>query len=219
MKGTTSVQSTVLTTLLSRALAVMSVLLLVSLASCGKGEVAPATEVAAEAEAEAAAAAEPRVEAAAIALAPPTTIQVGLCQGSEDDCQPCSVGSVEGLSFRTPGGGSATRQTVQCSKGSAPRCQDQARIGWRFNLPPNRYYRVEFAYDPDTAKYTEDPNRPFADVYGATTLNVEGPSFTVLSQAPSEAGRTWPYSVHVYDTSDGEETLLACADPEILIDP
>ena len=151
-------------------------------------------------------------------VSPPARIQVQTCSGGEG-CQPCSQAGIAGLSFRTPGNAPATRQRVSCGTTGGPRCQDQARVEWMFQgLSAGEYYFVRLAYDPDTAKYPS-PTYPFADVYGEIADNAQGPTFTVLSPAPAEDEKVWPYSVHLYGTTGGGMDLVACADPEIVIDP
>lgn len=155
------------------------------------------------------------------AQATPTPILVRPCSAG-DDCQPCAEPEVQGLRFQTPGEQAADRQHVRCSKASgAPRCSEGARIEWRFlQLRSGETYRVVVAYDPNTNKYpVPTPPYVFEDVYGTVSGNGSGPTFPVVSPPPTNGQRVWPYSVEVFRTTGGADQLVACADPEIIIDP
>ena len=141
------------------------------------------------------------------------SIQVRTCTDpTADDCQPCSQAGADGLSFRDPQGNSARRVRVSYREGPI--------VQWRFlQLDGRTPYRAVLAYDPDDTK-SPNPEYPFADVYGAFDGTGDGPTFTVSApQAPAEQEKVWPYSVHLYDTTQSPERLVACADPEIIIDP
>ncbi|HVS65532.1 MAG TPA: hypothetical protein VMT85_18745 [Thermoanaerobaculia bacterium] len=149
----------------------------------------------------------------------PRRLHVRTCGPASDgeSCLPCDDESKLGLELREVGGGNADVVRFRCRTPKAgDYCLDrETSLLWSFKKLVNSIeYRGHIEGEDkgdggDTGVYTPDD------------VTEEG-NFTMTSGFPLYPGTSaqWPYRIDLYQVEEsGTETLVACADPLVIIDP
>lgn len=149
----------------------------------------------------------------------PMAIRVEPCDPESTECLPCDSPNTDGLRVEPRVG------RVRCGAAHSGHCFDErAKVVWSFaGLDATKKYRAVVSYDAGKASGTET-----ADAYcaaGECEDTGPGDKLKVRSKRPKLRGidnatvTYWSYRIDLFEIVDGNETLIACADPEIIVDP
>lgn len=149
----------------------------------------------------------------------PRRLHVRTCDPSPDDesCLACDDESKLGLEVREVGGGNAEVVRVRCRTPKVGNyCLDrQTFLLWSFKgLDNSIEYRGHIEGE-------DKGDGGDTGVYAPDDVTEEG-NFTMTSGFPFYPGTSaqWPYRIDLYQVEEsGTETLVACADPLVIIDP
>jgi hypothetical protein len=146
------------------------------------------------------------------------------------DCIACNEAGKQGLKVQD-------KTTVHCKGAAGKFCaHGGAQIRWDFKgggIQPKSEYRATVRYSSTTTKltagktayqkaYCRDASGDPAFCEGSGL----GKNLAVFSGLPELAGSAgalettyWPHRLDLYEVTESGETLIACADPEIIVDP
>ncbi|HUP25782.1 MAG TPA: hypothetical protein VNB06_22935, partial [Thermoanaerobaculia bacterium] len=143
-------------------------------------------------------------------------IPVTMCTQGNPGCHACRD-AAQGLEV-------AAQVTVECRVAHSGQCfDDGAKVQWVFaGLDANKRYTAVVAHESGKATGTPTP-----DAYCPSGCRGSGPGdkLEVSSKRPKLRGMSgtdityWSYGIKLYDGNPEDGTLIACADPEIIVDP